>query len=45
MENENQDTVTLLENCVDVNKKGDVTPRSKGLHGIYYGEEVAEVHG
>jgi hypothetical protein len=25
--------------------KGDATPRSKGLHGIYCGEEVAEVHG
>jgi hypothetical protein len=46
MENENQDTVALLEICVDVDKKkGDATPRSKGLHIIYYGEEVAEVHG
>ena len=26
-------------------KKGDATPRRKGLHGIYCGEEVAEVHG
>ena len=43
--NKNQDTVALLENCVDVDKKGDATPRSKGLPGIYYGEEVAEGHG
>jgi hypothetical protein len=45
MENENQDIVALLENCVDVDKKGDATPRSKGLHGIYCGEEVEKVHG
>jgi hypothetical protein len=35
MGNENQDIVALLENCVDVDKKGDVTPRSKGLREIY----------
>jgi hypothetical protein len=33
--NENQDTVALLENCVDVDKKGDATPRSKWLREIY----------
>jgi hypothetical protein len=33
--NESQDIATLLENCADVDKKGDVTPRSKGLHEIY----------
>jgi hypothetical protein len=33
--NENQDTVALLENYADVDKKGDATPRSKGLHEIY----------
>ena len=33
--NESQDTVAHLENCVDVVKKGDVTPRSKGLREIY----------
>jgi hypothetical protein len=45
MENENQDTVALLENCADVDKKGDATPISKGLCRIYCGEEVVEVHG
>jgi hypothetical protein len=33
--NENQDNVSLLENGVDVDKKGDTTPRSKGLCEIY----------
>jgi hypothetical protein len=45
MENENQDTVALLENCADVDKRGTRLPEAKGLHGIYCGEEVAEVHG
>jgi hypothetical protein len=45
MKNENQDTVAFLEKCVDVDKKEDATPRSKGLHGIYCGEDVAEVRG
>jgi hypothetical protein len=35
MSNENQDTVVLLENCADVDKKGDVTPRRKWLCEIY----------
>jgi len=29
MRNEDQDTVALLEKCVDVDKKGNATPRSK----------------
>jgi hypothetical protein len=33
--NENQDAIALLENCVDVEKKGDVTPRSRWLCEIY----------
>jgi hypothetical protein len=35
MGNENQDIVALLENCADVEKKGDATPRSIWLHEIY----------
>jgi hypothetical protein len=35
MGNENQDIVALLENCVDVDKKGDVTPKRKWLREIY----------
>jgi hypothetical protein len=35
MGNENQDTIALLENYVDVEKKGDVTPRSRWLREIY----------
>jgi hypothetical protein len=33
--NENQNTVALLENCADVDKKGDANPRRKGLREIY----------
>jgi hypothetical protein len=33
--NENQDTVALLENCADVDKKGDTTPRGRWLREIY----------
>ena len=35
MGNENQDNVALLEKCSDVDKKGDVTLRSKWLREIY----------
>jgi hypothetical protein len=31
MENENQDTVTLLENGADVNKRGTRLPEAKGF--------------
>jgi hypothetical protein len=31
MENENQDTVALLENCVDVDKRGMRLPEAKGF--------------
>jgi hypothetical protein len=31
MENENQDTVALLENCVDVDKRGTRLPEAKGF--------------
>jgi hypothetical protein len=31
MENENQDTVTLLEKCVDVDKRGTRLPEAKGF--------------
>jgi hypothetical protein len=31
MENENQDTVALPENCVDVNKRGTRLPEEKGF--------------
>jgi hypothetical protein len=30
MENENQDTVALLENCADVDKRGTRLPEAKG---------------
>jgi hypothetical protein len=30
MENENQDTVALLENCDDVDKRGTRLPEAKG---------------
>jgi hypothetical protein len=33
--NENQDTFALLENYVDVDKKGAVTPRRRWLREIY----------
>jgi hypothetical protein len=33
--NESQDTIALLENCDDVDKKGDATPRRKGIREIY----------
>ena len=35
MDNENQDTIALLENCADVDKKGDAIPRRKWLREIY----------
>jgi hypothetical protein len=35
MGNENQDTIALLKNCVDVDKKGNTTPRRKWLREIY----------
>ena len=31
MENENQDTVALLENCADVDKRGMRLPEAKGF--------------
>jgi hypothetical protein len=31
VENENQDTVTLPENCADVNKRGTRLPYEKGF--------------
>jgi predicted secreted Zn-dependent protease len=31
MENENQDTVALLENCADVDKRGTRLPEAKGF--------------
>jgi hypothetical protein len=31
MENENQDTVALPENCVDVDKRGTRLPEAKGF--------------
>jgi hypothetical protein len=31
VENENQDTVALLENCVDVDKRGTQLPEAKGF--------------
>jgi hypothetical protein len=31
MENENQDTVALRENCVDVDKRGMQLPKEKGF--------------
>jgi hypothetical protein len=46
IENENQDTVSLLEKCVDVDKRGTRLPEAKKvLRGIYRGDEMAEVHG
>jgi hypothetical protein len=33
--NESQDIVCPSGNCVDVDRKGDVTPRSKGLREIH----------
>ena len=31
MENENQDTIALLENCADVDKRGTRLPKEKGF--------------
>jgi hypothetical protein len=31
VENENQDTITLPENCVDVDKRGTRLPEAKGF--------------
>jgi hypothetical protein len=31
IDNENQDTVTLLENCVDVDERGMQLPEAKGF--------------
>jgi hypothetical protein len=33
--NESQDTVTLLETMLSSTKKGNMTPRRKGLREIY----------
>jgi hypothetical protein len=35
MENENQDTVALLENYADVDKRGTRLPEAKGFTGIH----------